>query len=83
MGPLRRTVEWIDRVGGRFFYRLIGLLVSFMAFASGFAAWQTLPRSEATTADRIAGVVFAVLSGVLARLAIWCFSPARRLSDIE
>ena len=83
MGRRRETFDRIDRVGGKLVYRAIGVIVTGMTAAAGFASWRLLVSADGTGGDRIAGAVFGVCAVLLGWLAVWCFSPKRRLSDLE
>ena len=68
----------IDRFGGKLVYRFAGLAVSIMALGFGSGLWWAVKAGDVT-----AMIVFAPLLIGAGSLVRWCFSPARRLSELE
>ncbi|MCB1381557.1 MAG: hypothetical protein KDJ73_01230 [Notoacmeibacter sp.] len=68
----------IDRLGGKLVYRLAGLVISFMALGFGSGLWWALKAGDMTTI-----LIFTPVLAGLVLFARWCFSPQRRLSDLD
>jgi hypothetical protein len=80
---MRRLIGLVDRLGGLLAYRLFGTLIAFMAIGSAFVSWNLLTANGDSPGNRSMGVVLAVVTVLLALSTAWCFSPRRRLSDLE
>ncbi|MFZ1681555.1 MAG: hypothetical protein WAT70_11100 [Rhizobiaceae bacterium] len=68
----------IDRIGGRLLYTAFGVVATLAALAAAWMGWSAL--SDGQTVGGLLAVGFAAGMALLAR---YCFSPRRRLSDME
>lgn len=73
-----RWTEWIDRVGGKIVYRAVGTLAGLCTLVLVWAAWSAF--SAGTVLGGLMVSAMALLFGLVTR---YCWSPKRRLSDIE
>lgn len=75
----RRTLDRVDGFGGRLVYRFFGL---FAAIIGALAGWKG--GGLLLAGDSILGGLLLLVPGLLCLwLARWCFSPSRRLSEID
>jgi hypothetical protein len=79
----RRLWAQVDRIGGLVVYRTVGSLAFLLALATGFVSWDLLTGDGDAGGSRVVGVVLTSVAVLLALSAAWCFSPNRRLSDLE
>ncbi|MEL6769186.1 MAG: hypothetical protein AAFP17_18555 [Pseudomonadota bacterium] len=77
MGKSRWT-ETIDRVGGKIAYRLIGCVTGLLTLVTLYAAWSGFSGGNAVSA-----VVMLAIALGFAWLTRWCWSPKRRLADMD
>lgn len=73
-----KAADAIDRIGGRLAYRLVGIVAALAALIAAGLAWSALSAGQ--TAGGLVAMAFAAGMALLTR---FCFSPARRLSDME
>ena len=70
----------LDRVGGKVIYRLVSLAFLVIALISAYGAWWALSDGGNSIWPGLimAGATLACLWAVR-----WCWSPRRRLSEID
>lgn len=70
----------IDRVGGKLIYRLVSVMLAIMAALFAYGAWSAFSASES---GLIPGCIMLATSLACCWAIRWCWSPDRRLSEIE
>jgi hypothetical protein len=75
----QRTGQKIDGFVGRIVYRFFGLVAGLIGFAAAWAAWDLLANGKSI----IGGLLFAACAAGSLWLAKWCFSPSRKLSEMD
>jgi hypothetical protein len=75
----RRAGDKVDGVAGRIVHRFLGLIAGLIGFAAAWAAWDRLANGKSI----IGGLLLAACAAGCLWLAKWCFSPSRKLSDME
>ena len=79
MEKWQRTGDKVDSFAGRLVYRFFGVIAAIIAIAALWAAWDLI-----STGKSIFGGLFLGIPGALCLwLAKWCFSPQRKLSELE
>ena len=69
----------IDSFAGRIAYRFFGLIAGFIGIAAAWASWDLITSGESV----MAGIVFGLAGAGCLWLAKWCFSPSRKLSEMD
>jgi UPF0716 family protein affecting phage T7 exclusion len=75
----RRAGAKVDRVAGRLVYRCFGAIAAIIGALTLWASYDLI-----ASGNSIVGAILLGIPGLLCLwLAKWCFSPARKLSEIE
>ena len=75
---ISKTGSWINRFGGRLFYRVVGSVTALATIGSAWLAWQALSAGEL-----VGGVLAAAFAAMMGFITRYCWSPDRRLTDID
>ena len=75
---IARAGAAVNRTGGRLFFGSAGILTGIAAASGAWLAWQAL--SEGELAGGVLAAAFALMMAVFTR---YCWSPDRRLTDID
>lgn len=70
----------IDRAGGKLVYRVVSLAFLVMAAISAYGAWWALSDGGSSVWP---GLIMAAAALGCLWAVRWCWSPRRRLSDID
>ena len=79
MEKWQRTGEKVDGFAGRLVHRFFGIIAAIIGALALWAAYDLI-----SSGTSLFGGLFLGIPGVLCLwLAKWCFSPARKLSEME
>jgi hypothetical protein len=79
---VRRTGEAVDRVGGKLYYRTMGFVAGLLGLVSGLAAIRIV-QGDGPSSRFLAAAIFGVAAVGCYFLTRYCFSPDRRLTDLD
>ncbi len=75
----RKAGDRVDRLAGRLAYRFLGLIAAAIGITALYAGYSILTSGQGV----IGGLVFLVCGSGAIWVAKWCFSPDRRLSEMD
>lgn len=75
----RRTGEKVDGFAGRVVYRFFGVIAAIIGVLALWAGYDLISSGTSI----FGAILFGIAGALCLWLAKWCFSPSRKLSEME